>query len=217
MGKKRKSIASSLDEVDRTMYASFCSAANSLSQLYAQAMSHQKLSFQAGERHAMEKLYQWILIQQETGSRVTTSDILSYLQSKMDYPRDEPSMSNQIPVPHQQQNHHPQASMHFANTVIPVSSGSSGQAAATAHGPRSEPIDNQNKNNSVFSSALSSPVRRSLQHTYLSQGTTRYTNAGLPPGNLSRTNNDMRDSNPLSSNDSSMDMHQDSPGHESSY
>uniref|UniRef100_A0A0A0K440 Uncharacterized protein n=1 Tax=Cucumis sativus TaxID=3659 RepID=A0A0A0K440_CUCSA len=53
MAKKRKSIATSLDEVDRTMYASFCSAANSLSQLYTQAMNHQKLSFQAGERHAM--------------------------------------------------------------------------------------------------------------------------------------------------------------------
>lgn len=53
MAKKRKSIASSLDEVDRTMYASFCSTANSLSQLYTQAMNHQKLSFQAGERHGL--------------------------------------------------------------------------------------------------------------------------------------------------------------------
>ena len=53
MGKKRKSIATSLDEVDRTMYASFCSAANSLSQLYTQSMNHQKLSFQAGERHGL--------------------------------------------------------------------------------------------------------------------------------------------------------------------
>ncbi|KAK8476757.1 hypothetical protein V6N11_009890 [Hibiscus sabdariffa] len=53
MGKKRKSIATSLDEVDRTMYASFCSAANSLSQLYTQAMNQQKLSFQAGKRHGL--------------------------------------------------------------------------------------------------------------------------------------------------------------------
>jgi hypothetical protein len=53
MAKKRKSVATSLDEVDRTMYASFCSAANSLSQLYTQAMNHQKFSFQAGERHGL--------------------------------------------------------------------------------------------------------------------------------------------------------------------
>ncbi|KAK7851644.1 hypothetical protein CFP56_041502 [Quercus suber] len=54
MAKKRKSAATSLDEVDRTMYASFCSAANSLSQLYTQAMNHQKLSFQAGERQGLD-------------------------------------------------------------------------------------------------------------------------------------------------------------------
>ncbi|KAJ4831473.1 hypothetical protein Tsubulata_015224 [Turnera subulata] len=85
MGKKRKSIASSLDEVDRTMYASFCSAANSLSQLYTQAMNHQKLSFQAGERNGLEKLYQWIWRQQEGGSRVTTADILNYIQVRISY------------------------------------------------------------------------------------------------------------------------------------
>ncbi|CAO2823286.1 unnamed protein product [Amaranthus hypochondriacus] len=51
MAKKRKSAASNLDEVDRTMYTTFCSAATSLSQLYTQAMNQQKLSFQAGERH----------------------------------------------------------------------------------------------------------------------------------------------------------------------
>ena len=53
MAKKRKSDATRLDEVDRTMYTSFCSAANSLSQLYTQAMNQQRLSFQAGERHAL--------------------------------------------------------------------------------------------------------------------------------------------------------------------
>ncbi|GFS46670.1 nuclear receptor family 2 group C protein [Actinidia rufa] len=53
MGKKRKSVETSLDEVDRTMYSTFCSAANSLSQLYTQTMNQQKLSFQAGERHGL--------------------------------------------------------------------------------------------------------------------------------------------------------------------
>lgn len=53
MAKKRKSLATSLDEVDRTMYSTFCSAANSLSQLYSQALSHQKLSFLSGERHGL--------------------------------------------------------------------------------------------------------------------------------------------------------------------
>lgn len=57
MSKKRKSEASRLDEIDRTMYSAFSSAANSLSQLYTQAMHHQKLSFQAGERHALVRIF----------------------------------------------------------------------------------------------------------------------------------------------------------------
>jgi hypothetical protein len=53
MAKKRKSVESRLDEVDRTMYSTFCTTANSLSHLYTHAMNQQKLSFQAGERHAL--------------------------------------------------------------------------------------------------------------------------------------------------------------------
>ncbi|KNA07262.1 hypothetical protein SOVF_173480 [Spinacia oleracea] len=212
MAKKRKSTATSLDEVDRTMYTSFCSAANSLSQLYTQAMNHQKLSFQAGERHGLEKLYQYILRQQEAGGRVATVDIVTYLQNELDYCGDEPSMSPRAPVPH----HHSQAPTHFANTGFLVSGPSAQTPAAQA--PRSEQFDNQTKN-SVFSNALSSPVRRTLQHYQLAQG--GYCASGGPqPGNAARNNesnyahNQVRDSN---SNDSSMDMHQDSPGPESNY
>ncbi|KAI6689994.1 hypothetical protein NL676_026822 [Syzygium grande] len=50
MAKKRKSVASRLDEVDRSLYSSFCSTTNSLFQLYTQAMNYKRLSFQAGER-----------------------------------------------------------------------------------------------------------------------------------------------------------------------
>lgn len=53
MAKKRKSENAALDEVERTLYTSFCTAANSISQLYTQAQNQQKLSFQAGERHAV--------------------------------------------------------------------------------------------------------------------------------------------------------------------
>ncbi|GMH31629.1 hypothetical protein Nepgr_033473 [Nepenthes gracilis] len=210
MGKKRKSIATSLDEVDRTMYATFCSAANSLSQLYTQAMNHQKLSFQAGERHGFEKLYQWIIRQQEAGSRVATIDILTYLQNELDYCGDEPSMSPRAPVQHQ----HSQPPMHITSSGL-VSSGSSGLMTA-AHSARSEHFDNQTKN-SVFSNALSSPVRRTLQHYHLTR------DGGPPLGNGCRNNDtnflhpQSRDSNPLSSNDSAMDMHADSPGPESNY
>ncbi|KAK9270142.1 hypothetical protein L1049_025718 [Liquidambar formosana] len=216
MGKKRKSVETSLDEVDRTMYTTFCSAANSLSQLYTQTMNQQKLSFQAGERHGLEKLYQWIWRQQEGGSRVSTVDILAYIQNELDYCGEEPSMSPRAPVQHQ----YSQPTVHYTNSGFLVSSGSSGPTTA-GHGTRSEHCDHQSKN-LVFSNALSSPVRRSLQNYHLDQGS-YCPNSGPPSGNGTRNNesnfltHQNRDSNPLNSNDSSMDMHSDSPGHDSTY
>lgn len=204
MGKKRKSIATSLDEVDRTMYASFCSAANSLSQLYTQAMNHQKLSFQAGERHGLEKLYQWIWRQQEGGSRVATGDIINYIQNELDYCGEEPPMSPRAPQQHQ--NSQP---VQLTNSSFLVSSGSSGPITAS-QGTRSEHVDQQSKN-SVFSNALSSPVRRSLQNYHIAQGG-YYPTGGPQSGNATRSNepnflqHQSRDPNPVSSNDSSMDI-----------
>ncbi|KAH0705400.1 hypothetical protein KY289_010476 [Solanum tuberosum] len=78
MGKKRKSLASSLDEVDRTMYSTFCSAANSLSQLYTQAMNQQKLSFLSGERHGMFWGEVW-----KNNSRISVPTELEVVISRM--------------------------------------------------------------------------------------------------------------------------------------
>uniref|UniRef100_A0A5K1CKK5 Uncharacterized protein n=1 Tax=Nymphaea colorata TaxID=210225 RepID=A0A5K1CKK5_9MAGN len=56
MAKKRKSDITDLDKLDKTKYATFCSSANSPSQLYTQAQSQQKLMFQAGECFGMVKI-----------------------------------------------------------------------------------------------------------------------------------------------------------------
>ncbi|XP_057972253.1 uncharacterized protein LOC131160503 isoform X2 [Malania oleifera] len=189
MAKKRKSDATRLDEVDRTMYTSFCGAANSLSQLYTQAMNHQRLSFQAGERHA---------------------------QNELDCGAEETPVSPRLPFQHQ---HFPTAA-HLTNSSMPVSSNSFGPSTL-GQGTRAGHSDQQSKN-SVFSNALSSPVRRSLQHYHLGQGS-YYPNNVMSSGNGLRNNEtnynqqQNRDLNSLSSNDSSMDMHADSPGHESPY
>ncbi|KAL3818829.1 hypothetical protein ACJIZ3_004734 [Penstemon smallii] len=208
MAKKRKSDATRLDEVDRSMYTTFCGAANSLSQLYSQAIHHQRVSFQAGERHAMEKLYNWILRQQEDGVRVMTGDILAYMQNELDYGVEEPPPSSpRLPVQQQQQS---QITMQTTHSGFPVSSNNAFGPAAIGQGLRSGNSD-QTKN-SVFSNALSSPVRRSLQHYHLSQGSHYANNA-----TRSNENNQTRDPNPPSSNDTAMDMHSDSPGHDSPY
>ncbi|XP_051114927.1 uncharacterized protein LOC127240344 [Andrographis paniculata] len=206
-GRKRKSDASRLDEVDRLMYTSFCSAANSLSQLYTHAMHKQKLSFQAGERHALDKLYSWLLRQQENGARVTTGDIFTYIQNELDNGTEEPPPSPRLPVPQQQQP--PQTLMQLPQSGLPVVSSNAFGPMTVGQGVRSGNSD-QTKN-SVFSNALSSPVRRSLQNYHLSQG-------GYSANNGNRGNeNNTNPTNPPSSNDTSMDMHPDSPGHDSPY
>ncbi|RVW94938.1 hypothetical protein CK203_034624 [Vitis vinifera] len=112
------------------------------------------------------KLYQWILRQQEGGSRVTTVDVLSYLQNELDYCGEEPPMSPRAPIAYQ----HAQQIMHLPSSGFLVSSGSSAHTNA-GQGPRPEHCDQQPKN-SVFSNALSSPVRRSLQTiTFLREAT----------------------------------------------
>lgn len=180
MAKKRKSENSGLDEVDKTMYTTFCSAANSLSQLYTQAQNQQKLAFQAGERHGLEKMYQWVLRAQESGSRLTVTDIFGYLQHELDYGGDEVSMSpapqHHIPPHSQQQNQFPLISNQ-------MSSGLASQAVG-GQGPRTG-LSEQNKN-SVFSNALSSPVRRSLQPFHIAQGGYYHASNALPPGNGGR-------------------------------
>jgi hypothetical protein len=114
-----------------------------------------------------------------------------YLQNELDYCGEEPSMSPRAPP----QNQQPQPMM--PATSFPVSSGSSGQTIA-GQGLRSDYSENQPKN-SVFSNALSSPVRRNLQLYQVGEG-----------GNPSFLHNQSRDSNAVSSNnDSAMDMHAD--------
>ncbi|XP_072954437.1 uncharacterized protein [Typha angustifolia] len=208
MARKRKSDATRLDEVDRTLYSTFCGAANSLSQLYSQSMSQQKLSFQAGERHALEKLYQWILRQHEEESRVTVTDIVAHIQSEIEYGGDDATVSPILHLPNQTQ-----SAMQFTNPSNQPSSGLFGQAAV---GVASRVNHSDQSRNSVFSNALSSPVRRSLQPYQVAQGGGYFANGALPTGNADRDHefnsaSHNRESNSLNSNDSSMDMHSDSP------
>ncbi|CAA2988802.1 Hypothetical predicted protein [Olea europaea subsp. europaea] len=204
MAKKRKSDATRLDEVDRTMYSTFCSAANSLSQLYTQAMHHQRLSFQTGERHSLEKLYNWILRQQEDGARVTTGDIFAYIQNELDYGTEE--LPSSLRLPFQQQQLQSQAAMRSAHTGFQVCSNSFGPATV-GQGLYS--------GNSIFSNALSSPVSRSLHHHHLIQGD-YYVNTLM----RNNENNGYESRDPIlpGTNDTSMDMHADSShDHDSSY
>ncbi|KAL2342969.1 hypothetical protein Fmac_004254 [Flemingia macrophylla] len=178
MAKKRKSVATHLDEVDRTMYSTFCSTANSLSHLYTHAMNQQKLSFQAGERHALEKLYQWILRQQQEGSRVTTVDIVTHLQNELECGGEEGPVSPRQPM--HQQNSQNAMQTNFGACVPSNAFG----ATAVGQGLRAGQPDQQVKN-TVFSNALSSPIRHSLQPYHMAQGS-------FPSGNIMPSGNGPR-------------------------
>ncbi|PVH39427.1 hypothetical protein PAHAL_5G499200 [Panicum hallii] len=53
------------EEAEEEMHLAFRGAANALSQVYTHAVAHQKASFLAGERRAMEHIYQWLSSQHE--------------------------------------------------------------------------------------------------------------------------------------------------------
>ncbi|XP_047047894.1 uncharacterized protein LOC124654740 [Lolium rigidum] len=193
-GKKRKAEAARLEETDRAMYGAFRGAANSLSQLYTLAMGGQKLSFQAGERHAMEKLYEWILRQHENGLRLTVADIASHIQHEIQYGGDNPLASPRSQYASQST---------LATVHVPNTGNHQPSPSLFALG---NPGLTQSKNSAVFSNALSSPVRRGLQPYHLDQAG----DAGY------FANGSNREPNPTASNDSSMDMHSDSPAHDES-
>ncbi|KAI9071209.1 hypothetical protein K1719_046826 [Acacia pycnantha] len=88
----------------------------------------------------------------------------SFIAERMEYCGEEPSMSPRAPLQHQQS----QPLMHVNSSGFPVAPGLSGPTVIS-QGLRSENGDNQQKN-SVFSNALSSPVRQSLQNYHIGEG-----------------------------------------------
>lgn len=125
-------------------------------------------------------------------------------------------MSPRLPSQHQ----HLQTAVHSNNLGIPVSSNPFGPTTVGS-GVRSGQPDQQVKN-SVFSNALSSPVRQSLQNYHLSQvgcllnNVTSSGNGNGPRNNETNfVHHQNRDVNSPSSD--SMDMHADSPSHDFPY
>ncbi|RWW69638.1 hypothetical protein BHE74_00022771, partial [Ensete ventricosum] len=165
-----------------------------------------------------EKLDQLILRHDE-GSRVTVADILAYLQvlfayifvfvfnvlilqNEIGYGGEDTSMS---PIPHLA-HQYPQSSLQFRSTNIHNSSMVGTAAVGLARTGHCEETKN-----TVFSNALSSPVRRSLESYHPTQGRASHDNA-LPPENTNRnhgSNHLDQSQDSRTSSDSSMDMHSD--------
>ncbi|KAH7365843.1 hypothetical protein KP509_18G048900 [Ceratopteris richardii] len=80
--KKRRVDSRALEEVERTLHSSFCSAANTISQLYTHAQNQNKIAFHAGQRHSLEKLIDYV--QHQHGGRPSVIDISNYLKVELE-------------------------------------------------------------------------------------------------------------------------------------
>ncbi|KAF8395991.1 hypothetical protein HHK36_017602 [Tetracentron sinense] len=157
MTSKRKMEITVVDEIDRTMYSIFCNAASNLSQLYSQSLNLQKLAFQSGERHALEKLHEWMAMKHQEGVTLTIAELSAYLQNELDCGGEEVPMSP-ISQPHKQSSANLQFPFLAPNTQM--QQGEFRPATGLLLGPGEVNMDQAE--NSVFSDALSGPVRRKL-------------------------------------------------------
>ncbi|KAH7298933.1 hypothetical protein KP509_25G065100 [Ceratopteris richardii] len=80
--KKRRIDGCAFEEVERNLHSSFCPAANSISQLYTHAQNQNKIAFNAGQRDALKKLFDYIQFQQ--GGRPSMTDISNYLKVELE-------------------------------------------------------------------------------------------------------------------------------------
>ncbi|KAL6848043.1 hypothetical protein ACP4OV_022171 [Aristida adscensionis] len=72
------------DEAEEEMHLAFRGAANALSQVYTQAVAHQRASFLVGERRSLEKVHRWLSSRHEESSEVSIVDLIAYLQDQAD-------------------------------------------------------------------------------------------------------------------------------------
>ncbi|XP_042479528.1 uncharacterized protein LOC122060497 isoform X1 [Macadamia integrifolia] len=158
MTQKRKSAEfTALEESDRALNHIFCGTANSLSQLYGEALHQQKLLFQAGERRALEKLNEWILTKQQGGVTVTEADILAYLQNELDIGVEVPS----LPIPEQQQHLNINASLPLSSPGPQMLEGKFLQATGPLVLPVAFNMD-QPRNSASSNDAPSTPLKESI-------------------------------------------------------
>lgn len=96
MGKKRKP---ELDlEVERTMYGSFVTAANAVSQLYTQAVQQQRRAAVSASRATLEKVVGFALRENPGGDQLSKSALLQFLQHEYEHVEDQEYVAQQAPV-----------------------------------------------------------------------------------------------------------------------
>mmetsp|Transcript_32306 Transcript_32306/g.82072 ORF Transcript_32306/g.82072 Transcript_32306/m.82072 type:complete len:213 (-) Transcript_32306:495-1133(-) len=96
MSKKRKAVCD-LDS-ERTLYASFVSAANSVSQLYASAVQQQRRSSAAAYRQSLERVLGFIVREYSTSDSIPKAALLQFLQQEFESVEGSEHLPHQFPV-----------------------------------------------------------------------------------------------------------------------
>ncbi|XP_021312625.1 uncharacterized protein LOC8078762 isoform X2 [Sorghum bicolor] len=172
------------------VHLAFRGAANALSQVYAHAVAHQKASFVAGERRAMENVHQWLSSQLEEAS-----------ENEIEHRRGDPVASPQHPS--QQQTHNiPPANVQ----CNPFSFGN----IAAALDSRMDETDQTS--NSGVPNSLPDPLRQNFHSNHLIQASGYGSNNSCPNRNAPRNNQSPQNQDSVNCNlTASMDMHCDGP------
>ncbi|KAL6784184.1 hypothetical protein ACKKBG_A05140 [Auxenochlorella protothecoides x Auxenochlorella symbiontica] len=79
-GKKRKPEADL--EAERSLYASFATAANSVSQLYSLALGQQARYRDEGARQSLERVYEWLCKEHGNSSTLPTAALMDFLRQE---------------------------------------------------------------------------------------------------------------------------------------
>mmetsp|Transcript_22217 Transcript_22217/g.48783 ORF Transcript_22217/g.48783 Transcript_22217/m.48783 type:complete len:200 (+) Transcript_22217:219-818(+) len=96
--KKRKHDGP-LDDCERTLYASFSSAANGISQLYTQSLNQQRKAYCLGARHVAEKVVQWLEAEHSAEPSVSANELVALLREELDVVEGCAAELASVPVP----------------------------------------------------------------------------------------------------------------------
>ncbi|KAL6626874.1 hypothetical protein ACP70R_030600 [Stipagrostis hirtigluma subsp. patula] len=185
------------DEVEEEMHLAFRGAANALSQVYTQAVAHQKASFLAGERRSMEKVHRWLSSQNEEASEVSIDDVLTYLQNEIEH-QTEDSASSQDPCP--------EPTYNFPSTTVQSNTFSFGNIAAALNSQMDE-------TDQIRNVAIPNPLRTNLHSNHLIQSSGYGPVNSLPNGNGAWNTHSPQSQEFMHCNsyEPTMDVHHDRP------
>ncbi|KAG6553914.1 hypothetical protein Mapa_004831 [Marchantia paleacea] len=111
MSRKRKiETTTEIDEAKRSLDGSFRRVVTSVYSLYSLQKEQTTLAFEAGERHGLKKLKEWIISDMQSGSTTSTEQLLHHLHEKLlrggeMFPNSETPFQTQLALQPQHQHH----------------------------------------------------------------------------------------------------------------